>query len=62
MLSPPGARRNTNTPFTDITHTISGANNITNDDQQTFVSDSFVCTSNSVAAFFDRFCVAWEVK
>jgi hypothetical protein len=51
MLSPPGVGRNTNAPFTDITRIISGANNITDDDQQTFVSDSFVRTSNRLSIF-----------
>jgi hypothetical protein len=47
----------TNAPFTDITDIISGANNITDDDQQTTISDSFVRTSNrlSIARGHDIF-------
>jgi len=47
----------TNAPFTDITDIISGANNVTDDDQQTTISDSFVRTSNrlSIARGHDIF-------
>jgi hypothetical protein len=39
----------TNAPFTDITRVISGVNNITDDDRQTVISESFASTSHKLS-------------